>query len=213
MILADFNGSIPDELRYFIVLIPTVVVLAGVCAAGSSRRRLRHPRREKAAAYACVLCVVGALPVSARAMLDPVVNPYSAYLVQSIIPSSGDNSAGGHRNWATSRAVAADLDRLHLPPGRVLLDDYIGFPIVVASNNPRQFVITSDRDFQSVLADPRGAGVQYILVPEPGVLANLDAVNRQYPGFYETGGGFATLVREYAKQGVNDTTWRLYRLN
>jgi hypothetical protein len=81
------------------------------------------------------------------------------------------------------------------------------------SQNPRQFAMTSDRDFQAVLADPGGAGVRYVLVPEPANLGLLDAVNRQYPRLYSNGGGMATLVKEYANQSdVPPAHWRLYEL-
>jgi hypothetical protein len=212
MVLAELSGSIPDELRYLIVLVPIAVVLAGSWAAAIAGRLRGHRRWNRAAAFACTLSVVAALPVSAVAVFDNTVNPDSALYLQSVFDLNG-SSVAGQLNWTTERRVAADLDTLNLSPGTVLLDDYLGTAIVVSSNNPKQFVITSDRDFQSILADPRGTGVRYILVPQPGPLANADAVNRQYPGFYESGGGFATLVREYTRVGVNDTTWRLYRIN
>lgn len=213
MVLAELSGSIPDELRYLIVLVPTAVVLAGAWATEIARGLRAHRRWERGAAFMCALCVVGALPVSALAMLDNRFNPDSALYLQSVFYPNADSSVGGQLNWTTERAVAADLDHMNLASGAVLLDDYLGTAIVVSSNNPKQFVITSDRDFQSILADPSATGVRYILVPKPGVLADADAVNRHYPGFYESGDGFATLVREYPTQGVNGRNWRLYRIN
>jgi hypothetical protein len=154
-----------------------------------------------------------ALPVAANQMLDVTVNPYAAVGVQAIFSPTSDSQLGGRLNWTTERLVAADLDQMQLEPGVVLLDDYLGWPIVVTSSNPDQFVITSDRDFQSILRDPKGTGVRYILVPQPSLFGNLDAVNHLYPTFFGDGGGFASLVKEYPKSGINDTTWRLYRIN
>ncbi len=212
MVLEELSRGLTNELRYLIVVVPLTVILAG--AAISSRMvsvKSRSPLTT-AIALVCVFSIFASLPITARALLDPILNPYSATAARSIF-SLPDSVRGGRLDWTTARAVAADLDQLHLRPGSVLVDDVLGFSIVASSSNPTQFVITSDRDFQSILAGPQGTGVQYILVPQPGGLANEDAVNRQYPGFFATGGGFASLVREYVKEGINDTTWRLYRIN
>lgn len=113
--------------------------------------------------------------------------------------------------WTTDREVASYLDTLSLPPGSVLVDDFAGFAILIDSDNQRQFVIASDRDFQAALADPASAGVQYILVPQPRDILVLEAVNRTYPGFYFTGGGIADLDREFP-QNSDGPVWRLYRV-
>ncbi len=220
MALAELNGSIDNQLRYLIVFVPLSVTLAGASVAGATRPRDRirrtrfvRLRLETTIALASVLCTTLALPVSARAILDPHVSSDLAIGLQSIVSPSAYSDRGGHLNWVAERRAAADLDQLNLPPGSVLLDDFLGFSIVLASSNPHQFVITSDRDFQVILADPTGTGVRYILVPQPINVGSLDALNRQYPTLYENGGGFATLVRQYVSQGVNDSNWRLYRIN
>ena len=64
-----------------------------------------------------------------------------------------------------------------------MVDSFSGFAIVLESDNPRQFVITNDRDFRLALTDPAGSDVQYLLVPSPGdpaALTSLDALNRTY---------------------------------
>lgn len=109
------------------------------------------------------------------------------------------------------RAVAGYLDALDVPRGSVLVDDFAGFAIFADSNRPEQFVIASDRDFQAALADPLGAGIEYILVPRPTDIFALEAVNRTYPDFYQSGGGIAHLVKEFSN--VNGPPWRLYRIN
>jgi hypothetical protein len=121
-----------------------------------------------------------------------------------------------HRSGAvtTATSVSRDLDARHLPSGSVMVDSFTGFAIVLQSDNPRQFVITNDRDFRLALTDPAGSGVQYLLVPSPGdpaSLTSLDALNRTYPALFKTGGGMATLVREF-DGGSGAPSWRLYRL-
>ena len=110
--------------------------------------------------------------------------------------------------YATARKVAEYLDNLHLGPGRVLLDTFTGFPVVLSSNNPQQFVITSDRDFAVKLADPAGTRVAYLLAPpdEP-----LDALNRRYPSLYRTGAGIADFMNEFRAAG-DPGVWRLYHV-
>jgi hypothetical protein len=90
---------------------------------------------------------------------------------------------------------------------------FLGFPIVLHAADPRQFVITPDRDFPAVLADPQTFGVEYIVVPPPGVgLGDLDAVTREYAGFYTDGAGIATLVHEFDSESPN-LRWRVFRVN
>jgi hypothetical protein len=213
MALAELNGSIDTQLRYLIVCVPFLVILAGVSAYNATRMRRRKALLGRLIAAACLLTTIVALPLSSVAMLNPTIDPGFGISLQSIVSPNSDNESGGRLNWTTARRVASDLDRLNLPPGTVLVDDFLAFPIVVASDDPNQFVITSDRDFLAVLADPTATGVRYILVPQPANLGSLDAINRQYPALFENGGGFATLVAVYPKQGINDNDWRLYRIN
>jgi hypothetical protein len=73
---------------------------------------------------------------------------------------------GGNSNGAfdTDREVAAFLDAKRLPAGSVVVDSGSGFAVIVASANPRQFIITSDRDFHGAVIDPVGHHVQYLLL-------------------------------------------------
>jgi hypothetical protein len=84
--------------------------------------------------------------------------------------------------------------------------------VVMTSEHSDQFVITSDRDFQAILADPAQAGVQYLLVPPDRDLGLLDAINRAYPHIYENGAGVATLVKQFNDGSDLGRNWRLYLL-
>ena len=212
--LGMIKGSVIHELRFFIELIPLAVMLAGVSVTANGNYGGRGLRLNVSRLFsaACLVAVVAALPVSTVAMLDSGINEDSGLNIRMVLPVTV-SATHGVQNWSTERRIASDLDRRHLPPGSVLLDDFLGFPIVLVSDNPRQFVITSDRDFESILADPKGAAVEYILVPQPGGLANLDAVNRKYPVLFDTGDGLASLARDYPNQSGTDVSWRLYRIN
>jgi hypothetical protein len=75
-----------------------------------------------------------------------------------------------------NRQVAADLDAMALPEGAVLTDAAYAFGVVLASDRPKQFVITPDRDFAAVLSDPAAHGVRYLLLSARGA---ADAVRNE----------------------------------
>ncbi|RKP55231.1 hypothetical protein D7Z26_08430 [Cohnella endophytica] len=93
------------------------------------------------------------------------------------------------------------------PDSMTLTDSFSSFRIIMGSDRPRKFVITSDRDFRRMLEDPQGSAVELILVPNPQAVLTLDAVNREYPRLYEEGAPWATLLKQF------DDYWRLYRVN
>lgn len=223
MFWSSARGEVGQELRYMITVVPLSVLTAGA-ALGATRPRPSSPLVRKgrggvwrgvpvAGGVMMVLLVASALPVSASEMTSPRLNPSEWGLVRAVYGVRGDAEQRAMRRFVTERRIAADLDAMNLPPGSVLLDDFLGFGIPLDSRNPRQFVITSDRDFQTVLSDPAAAGVTYVLVPEPASLGLLDAINRRYPTLYANGAEMATLVRQYANQGDRlPAYWRLYRL-
>jgi hypothetical protein len=98
------------------------------------------------------------------------------------------------------------VDSLGLRDGQVLVDVSSGFTVVLQSMRPRQFVITTDRDFQAALSSPQSFGVRYLLVPENVGYAQLDALNRAYPGAYGDPSAVGTLVRTFSAGG---NSWRL----
>jgi hypothetical protein len=154
------------------------------------------------------------VPSGALAVLSPITNESDAYPLQALL-NRGTLTADqqlASRRWTTDRAVAAYVDSLHPGRGSVLVDDFLGFAVVVASDKPDQFVITSDRDFQPILADPAQAGIRYLLVPPDRQLGSLDALNRAHPHLYDNGGGIATLVREFDDISDVGVNWRLYSL-
>lgn len=65
----------------------------------------------------------------------------------------------------------------------MLADTFLMFPIVLRVHDPRQFVVTSDSAFRSILHYPVGR-VYGFLVPQPSGLGSLDAVNRAWPGMW-----------------------------
>jgi hypothetical protein len=139
--------------------------------------------------------------------LQPIVNPN-----QLLYPLDNPPKFTPDGQYLVGRQAAQYLDAMRLPSGSVLVDGAMGFPIILESNYPTQFITTSDRDFQESLLDPVSFGVKYLLVPDPSTgYESLDAINRAYPGIYLNGASVASqMVAQFGSGGNN---WRLYKVS
>jgi hypothetical protein len=233
MFWAQVSGSVLQLLRYFIVVIPLVILMVGITLGRRStaaaktveaqpeqdraRRSLTWLRTGATTFAAVVGIVLMSLSVQAgyRAVMDPTINVGYAAELQALVqrgPLTQTERLATLR-FVTDHHVSQYIDSLHLGRGTVLVDDFLGFDIVMSSSNTQQYVITSDRDFQQVLADPADNGVRYFLVPSEQALGKLDAINRAYPGAYANGGGIGTLVKQFNSVSDDATNWRLYRVS
>ena len=97
-----------------------------------------------------------------------------ATLGYDVEPTGNSNGA-----FDPDRAVAAFLDEKRLAPGSVVIDSGSGFAVIIASENPSQFVITSDRDFHGAVIDPVGHRVQYLLLNNG--MSQYDEVAARWP--------------------------------
>lgn len=195
---------------------------AGGPASGTRRQawrsRLASAGAVAASTVAALMVITSlgyALPAAATTMQDPVVSREESVHLSVVQPDADPLTVRTVREqFGWSWAVAAWLDRLHLPAGAVLTDGATAFPLILRSADPRQFVITSDRDFRLALAAPSTFGVQYILVP-PDCQA-LDAIRHRYPTLWADGAGFTTLAAEFptvdGALGCDGKPWRLYRV-
>jgi hypothetical protein len=226
MFWAHTSGTILRQPRYFIVVIPLTIVMLGLVlgSAGGAApvSAIRFRRRPSSrliargvAVTSAVLMLVVALPSGVHAVLDPSISAVEAYPLQALLNRGTLTTPQrlASLRWVNDRAIAAYLDSLHLRSGAVLVDDFLGFVIVTSSQNSHQFVITSDRDFQQVLAAPSDNGVEYVLVPTDHDLGKLDAINRAFPGIYANGGGVGKLVKEFIDHSDSEYNWRLYRVS
>lgn len=167
-----------------------------------------------------LLVVVAGLPVSAFAMLSPALSQEQHALHTAVVPWLGYSDPDLRfeqqaiiASFDTERRLADHLDALGLPEGSVLMDTVQGFPIIASTKRPDRFVIPSDRDFVTILNDPAGHGVQFMLtVPNEG-RGTSDALNLRYPTIHDNGAGIATLVMEVLNSGNDRPTWRLWRVN
>jgi hypothetical protein len=181
------------------------------------RPRLGAVMARAGVSVAIVAAVASSVPSTASAMLyNPIASEEQLHLNYILRPQPGNLSEAGERDrYASTVAIAKALDKLNLPHGAVLLDNFSPCVpyIILNSKHPQQFVIPNDRDFEAELADPPTFHVQYLLVPPGAGYGCLDALNRQYPDLYNTGditSEIASLVNAWALPGC--PSFRLYHV-
>ena len=196
---AFLSGSSFGWLRFQFMAIPWGVVMAGYILAalrgGEGRLTFR-----KVTAWTVLIAILAPLPLAWWASLDSRLAREES-LALSV-------AQGGQ--YVMQDQVAAYLDSLDLPEGSVITDVAYSFPIVLASRNPKQFVITPDRDFEEKLNNPVEGKVRYALVIDPA-FSTADAVALRFPGIHGDGSGVATLTYEW--RDGRGASWRLYAFN
>ena len=199
------TGRTGGWMRYYITAVPLACLLAGILLARPVRLPGLPPAGRRwipgivrgLAALATIASIAVALPVATWAMYNTTLG------------TGEQDQANQTAAYRQGELVASAIDGMNLGRGSVLVDVFMGFPVVLESSNPTQFVITPDRDFKPTVAAPDSFDVRYLLVPEPTGLATLDALNHQWPGIYQDGAGIGKLVREFpALPGT--PAWRLY---
>lgn len=212
---AFITGKTFGWLRFYIMLVPLATLALGLALASLRKIRLRG-RSALRLPYALPVIMLFVIPVVALpgatiTMFDAKLAREEVFQVHPLNAKAdlGDAPAQGKRNHEVAHQVVQYLDSLDLPRGSVLIDVARGYPVVLQSRKPSQFVITPDRDFRAVVADPAAFGVRYILVTVGG--AQLDAIGKTYPGIYDDGAGVARLEREFGDPGET-AGWRLYSM-
>lgn len=201
--------------RFYMPAIPLVIVVALACWTPTSERvrawRMDTLSTKFAAALLVASAVVG-LPVTGQAMLDSdnTTNQPLLLGLNSLIDPHAYPPEIYRRMSAPDKALADYLDRQNLPDGAVLTDTFISSLVWLASDNPKQFLVTSDYDFTAALNRPWDFGVRYILVSNPAGNAAKDAITERYPSMWGDGAGIGTLAHIAGPTGQE---WRLYRVD
>jgi hypothetical protein len=215
---AAMAGATFHWLRYWIVAIPMTTFLCAAMLSPHGRRldgsRVNAGGLERYVAIVAGLATVLMLFGTVKTMGDPKLAPEERFAGLTLLVSPPRHARPDDRVTNRIGAVhkmARAIDSLHVPQGRILLDTGGACTpfLVLASHNPRQFVITNDRDFRQILADPAAAHIRYLLVPARGGQGNLDAINATYPGF-ETNPEFADIAIRFHVAGC--PSFGLYRL-
>jgi len=215
--LLQASGSTLPFLRFWIAAVPLQVMLGAIAARHllAARPRgglLKRIGVDGVIGAGVVLTIAGSASATWAAVTDPVYGLQEHHLATVVHPGrERPDERQTLRQFTTERGIARYLDQLDLPRGSVLVDVLDGFPLVLDSRNPAQFVIPSDRDFALVLGDPVGHGIRYLLTVPPTGRGAVDAVNQRFPGIYDSGANIATVELQADQDGPN-TGWRLYQL-
>ncbi|MGO4951265.1 hypothetical protein [Paenibacillus sp. DRB1-1] len=105
----------------------------------------------------------------------------------------------------SDRKIAVWLDE-HLPKSTIMTDSASAYTMIVYSEYPKRFLITSDYSFNKALSYPQDSHVDYILVPKIMSGMPLSKINMVYPNLYEKGAPWVQLEREFNGE------WRLYKV-
>ncbi|MDZ7881451.1 MAG: hypothetical protein U5N53_00370 [Mycobacterium sp.] len=211
----QLSGSTFNLFRYYMPAIPLVIVVALVLRApswsveGSDHGSL--PGKRLAAAMLCASLVIG-IPLTFRSMFSNELGLHQQLRgFTSLFDGPGGDPAQFRQVGLDDRLVAAYLDRLNLPEATVLMDTFTSWLIWLASSRPRQFVVTSDYDFDWALNQPADYGIRYIVVNTPSASA-ANAIQIRYPSIWEDGAGIGTLV--YAVNGpTGHPRWRVFEIH
>ena len=213
---ALLTGKSFGWLRFSIAAVPLATLVAGLLLL-PPRGRPRAVRSNRFLAWdvaggAALAGVLLALPVAFLGMTDPLVGREEASPTSALMHPATAHSIETTEAVSYASNAARFIDQLGLPDGSVVVDVAIGFPIVLQSEHPREFVITTDRDFARTVADPTAFGARFLLVPSGQGYSGLDALSRAYPGLYATGAGIGEFVAQF---GPSDGaySWRLYALS
>jgi hypothetical protein len=212
----QFTGTTFGWFRFYILAIPMVIVIA-MCCWVPTRGHGRHSETPTATVKygAALLCAsILVFPVTATAMLNPDIgNQHLQFGWRSILdPQRYPPAEQWYRRLRTDDRLIADyLDAKHLPNGSVLMDTFAGWGIWLYSDDPKQFVVTSDYDFATALNRPWDNHIRYILVSNPALNDAPDAVNLHWPTLWADGAGFSRPV--FAAVGATgQIRWRIYEV-
>lgn len=184
-----YQGVSAGWLRFFLPIIPFGYLLLAYSV------RMIHGRKLRRTAWVVAIAVLLSGHIFSWQALQP-----SSDLAQEPLSKYRDSAL---------MAEALDArDEL------ILTDTFLSFPIVLHSEKPKSFLITSDRTFREAVEDP-GDFVDAILVPEPEGLGAFDALNGAYPSLWSGGADWARFVREFETpygDSTSGTRWRLYEV-
>jgi hypothetical protein len=187
-VLLLYRGISAGWLRFFLAFVPFGFVLV---AYGAGLLAGRWPRWL---AWAACLLVLAGGNGATYAMMAPTSSLHNDLRYE---PLQAQHEDGG---------IVAYLNA-H-PALQVLTDSFSSFPIIIQGQQPKQFIITSDIDFKSILNYPFGRATAF-LVPRPTTVGALDAVNQRYPQLWSKGEPWAHLIAEFP----GGYHWRLYAID
>jgi Dolichyl-phosphate-mannose-protein mannosyltransferase len=192
--------------RYFATAVLFATVGAAWLASAAPRRWwLRAPWQTAVVAVLLVGAVTAPVALSdhVATSVESEWRVFGSFIGTPSQIATNKHDPQSTQEFSMWRQVAADLDPELARGKRVLVDTNLGFAVVLFSRHPSGFIVSSDRDFESILADPAGS-VDYAISSYTCNGAGPDEVSQRfgYPSGGDPGPG---LVHDYGCA-------RLYRL-
>jgi hypothetical protein len=198
-IYLNYTGGSYGWYRFYTYVLPIAVSGFYWFLSFLHQRRLRQ---------GMVIVMLGGLAISmittVVGMADPAIGKEEASFMQAVF-TNGAAPQDESRSYAAAREVAAYIERESIE-GLILVDSFLGFPIVLFAEHPEQFVITQDREFQEALRDPPSFGIRWILVPlTDEFLRQNEWILRTYPDIWDEGVPWVTLAKDFDR-------WKLFQV-
>ncbi|CAN5871080.1 hypothetical protein BH09ACT7_BH09ACT7_33090 [soil metagenome] len=215
-VFAQHNSMTFGWFRFYLLAIPMVICVSLACW-GEPDAQGRPWRissvQSRVAAGLLTASLVFAIPFTTPLIVDEDIayGQLESGFVSLVDPVGHPPSEQpARRRLVSERQIAHWFDSKDLPDGSVLMDSFLSWGIWLSSDDPKQFVITSDYDFSAALNRPWDFGIRYIVATNPALNVR-DAISRRYPTMWVDGAHIATL--EYSADGATkDEMFRIYRV-
>lgn len=201
-----YKGSLGEWDRYFMEFIPNgILLMAFLIFKTRSMWALRRSLWKFAMlAFMGIIVISGSVGTVVALQQTSLGNPDgqaidAAYHRQSQKGTINNPFSGGALN-----VVSYANQHPHMT---ILADTFIDWPVVIRARHLNQFTITSDYQFNSILYNPRGR-VTAFLVPRPYQVAQLDAINRAWPGLWAGHVPWVKLIKQFP----GTIQFRLYKI-
>jgi hypothetical protein len=225
--LGVLSNSLQPWYRYFLATVPLDILLVGCAIAGppyvanqirplrqKNSRDIRLRWKTIGASLFVLMVVAPSIPASGMGIFaSSIQSSESVELGGLVLAHPNEKDQQFARHYAHIQAIDAYIGGMHLADGSIVVDTFGSCTpqIVTTVPNPKVFVITNDRDFKRVLADPLTFQAHYLLDPQPVGVDTLDALNVAYPNLYKDGAGFSRLVHQFGSDGTC-AVYRLYQV-
>ncbi len=203
-IVFAYQGHLGEWDRYFLEFIPNGILLTALATEKLLGTRIRSKVISAIVGIGLTAIFISGTVGTVHAVQNPVLGSPDgsvldhAFHRQSMFYNNGDPYFG------TTPLVR--YINTH-PKLTILADTFTDWSIIVRAHHLNQFIIPSDYNFSSVLHNPRGR-VDAILVPQPSGVAQLNAINRAWPGLWQGRVPWLHLIKSFP--GVDN--WKLYQV-
>ncbi len=191
-VLMLIKGSSLGWLRYFIYVLPISVAWLPY-----ELSKIKHKWQ--------VLIPLLAMVLNFALLSYAITQPNLAPDENTFLRNSFGNHTQAYYQQQDEQKIAAYLDE-NYTGSTILTDSFSAYFIILQSQYPKHFYISSDPDFKHAISDPQKYGVEYVLIPKPGSASVISAINNAYPNLYEQGADWAELVKDFGSD------WRLYKI-